>query len=951
MFHFRPYQREDLARSALHDGVVFSWEQGLGKTLAAFAWPLLKGARHVLIVAPGSLHDQICREGLDKFGLTVRRLPDIATALNDPDLHPQILNPTTPPHHSSLPTHHSSLQDPTTPPLHHSTPHPDPLFYITSYTELGMNGADERLPEIRGSGVNATLFLSDNARRLRLATRPDLDPLSGEWEGVGEERHGIRCVHRPSLSTVIQSAFDCVVCDEAVRMKGDDTYLGEGVRRLTPAYRLVLTGTPVKNRLPDVFWLAHWAAGGHEAPTARWPYGNSPADKAAFAAEHLMDERNLTKETEAANAGRRLPGKKQTAEICQLHRLWKLFAPIVLRRRKADVGGDLVPKTLIPMRVPLATRQAETYRWHLANPPAHTTDGREMNRLAAVAAQLGNLRQAALAPDTPGIDRGGCSFTPKTITALQIVRECLERHESVVLFSPFQHWSRTVTGMLARAGVSVVCLDGSVSPAKRGRLAAQFKAGKYPVLVAGIKSMGEGHSFDHCPNLILPSLDWAYDANAQAIERVHRLTSRQAVRIYTLIARGTIDERLSSLFSEKTDAADLALDGQLFKPETQEVNLFELLQRALTEFDPQADTIPEDQLAHDWATTLLPALRHAAANWSGVTAPSHHSDTPPLQPLPTAPPDDFRALPWRDPRNGELVYETFLKVPGGIKHLVIRDWGKEHLEHLNEPLRLIEVRHLTKDNDYVSKRPYQLGQAGDGSIAECVHALYRHWCRATNHDAAALYDTAYPDHQDYPAEDTESQQLADWQGVAYPDTWDEAAFNGLLESLHAINHHSLANHLEDLETPRWITATTTTSPLPTQHSPLSTHHSNTPPLQPPLLPPSAFPVPTSASLLPLPSSPTLRPFRPVIDRTDSGDDATLPPSAFRLPTFHVPLPLSPTRRPRPLAPAAPRFDPEPEPEPIPAGKIIPFPVPPNPRPATQSAFLFPTLDGTLAPLN
>lgn len=61
-------------------------------------------------------------------------------------------------------------------------------------------------------------------------------------------------------------------------MQGDDTLIGTGVRQMTPHFRLVLTATPIKNRLPDVFWLAWWAAGAKPEAHARFPY---PEDAAA----------------------------------------------------------------------------------------------------------------------------------------------------------------------------------------------------------------------------------------------------------------------------------------------------------------------------------------------------------------------------------------------------------------------------------------------------------------------------------------------------------------------------------------------------------------------------------------------------------------------------------------------------------------------------------------------
>jgi len=85
-FDWRTYQVDDLAAAALVDGLIYCWEPGLGKSLAAFAWPILKGSKLNLLVAPGSLHDQLKKEGLEKFGVTVKDLPNQATFYADPVL-------------------------------------------------------------------------------------------------------------------------------------------------------------------------------------------------------------------------------------------------------------------------------------------------------------------------------------------------------------------------------------------------------------------------------------------------------------------------------------------------------------------------------------------------------------------------------------------------------------------------------------------------------------------------------------------------------------------------------------------------------------------------------------------------------------------------------------------------------------------------------------------------
>ena len=88
-FSFRQFQREDIARSALHDGLILGLDTGLGKTICAYVWPLLKigllrvngkavrpicPAEPVLFIASGDLHEQIVQEGIKHFGTSPKLL-------------------------------------------------------------------------------------------------------------------------------------------------------------------------------------------------------------------------------------------------------------------------------------------------------------------------------------------------------------------------------------------------------------------------------------------------------------------------------------------------------------------------------------------------------------------------------------------------------------------------------------------------------------------------------------------------------------------------------------------------------------------------------------------------------------------------------------------------------------------------------------------------------------
>lgn len=284
-------------------------------------------------------------------------------------------------------------------------------------------------------------------------------------------------------------------------------------------------------------------------------------------------------------------------------------------------GAAIVNKTIVPIRVMPGAQQKKVYQFHLHNPPKKKTP------LASIGAQLQNLRQAALNPSSMRLTHGGkdgrsaSPWTPKYTGILKLAAELLPQGEQLVIFSPFQDFSSSLASRFSDAGVRSLVLDGKLTPAKRGSLIKRFKSKEVPILIAGIDSMGEGYSLDNCRHLILPSLSWAFDSNTQAVERVHRLTSKLDVTIYVMVTQGTIDERLTSAWQEKGDSSDLALDGRLVEFDREEIDLGRLLHDAVKDFDPKAETLDEDEVARHWRDSLLAELTAAGAAYVALRTP------------------------------------------------------------------------------------------------------------------------------------------------------------------------------------------------------------------------------------------------------------------------------------------------------------------------------------------
>jgi SNF2 family DNA or RNA helicase len=579
-FQFRDFQIDDLARAACLDGLILSWEQGLGKTLAALAWPQLKKARRTLIVAPGGLHAQFITEAAQKFKIHLRVL---AT-------------------HSDFEAYQlgKKLKGP-------------PQYYIATYEAMGRNGADEIVDKSQRA----------KSRRMVWSMENKLRDTQVRQYGIGEEQNGIRCVWKPSLArlAVANDTFDCVVLDEATKIQNPTGLAAMAVRMLNPKYRLVLTGTPIKNRLQSIFCLAEWACRGD----GRWPFLET--DRHEFANSFLELDRYLTREeTYRKKFKKSRKIIKQSARICNTTKLWTLLAPVVLRRTKKDCGETIVKKIVHLVPVPLGISQLAVYNQHLLNRPALSQAGNAINARTAAGMQLNALRIAALSPNSesltnitwarnkPGV-RSWTPWCPKLDSVLKVIRDLLLQGEQVLVGSPFQDFSHTLHALLQEATVESILLDGNVSPEERGGLAQGFKSGKYSVMVAGIKAMGEGHSFENCPNVILPSLSWAYDENEQFIHRVWRLTSPKTVHVWIISASGTVDELLATLYEEKKTAADSALDGRLLADANDFPEPEELLETLSAKTVEASLAVNESDLENGWELMRLNLREAQSAYW------------------------------------------------------------------------------------------------------------------------------------------------------------------------------------------------------------------------------------------------------------------------------------------------------------------------------------------------
>lgn len=133
---------------------------------------------------------------------------------------------------------------------------------------------------------------------------------------------------------------------------------------------------------------------------------------------------------------------------------------------------------------------------------------------------------------------------------------------------------------------------------------------------------------------------------------------------------------------------------------------------------------------------------------------------------------------WKRPADEALMDTMVFRVPGGI----------------------IYEMYTNGDRCFhaFSQRPYILGQACDGTIENCVVALFYDYCKAKGLNPAALYKDAYPEREPSSLDERNATtRLAMAEGVCFPLRWDQSAFNWLIVSLTEINNHALVAVLEE----------------------------------------------------------------------------------------------------------------------------------------------------------
>jgi superfamily II DNA or RNA helicase len=334
-------------------------------------------------------------------------------------------------------------------------------------------------------------------------------------------------IMRMDVAVLAARKWDTVVLDEAQTIKNPDSQVARAAYELPARFRVALSGTPVENRLTDLWSLFHFLHPG---------FLGGRADFEQRYAKPIAD------------------GDRQAAE-----RLRARIKPFVLRRLKREVARELPPRTDVVLRVTLDDAERALYDSVRA---ATQKDVLEQlaaggNVLKALEALL-RLRQAACHRALlPGQAAPGSS---KLEVLLETLEEALDEGHKALVFSQWTSLLDLVEPELTRRGIRFTRLDGST--ADRGAVVREFQENDaVPVMLLSLKAGGTGLNLTAADHVFLLDPWWNPAAEDQAADRAHRIGQERPVLVHRLIAQDTVEERILALQEKKRALAGVATDA------------------------------------------------------------------------------------------------------------------------------------------------------------------------------------------------------------------------------------------------------------------------------------------------------------------------------------------------------------------------------------------------------
>jgi len=340
--------------------------------------------------------------------------------------------------------------------------------------------------------------------------------------------YAIAARDREDLAAV---SWQRIVCDEAQNIKNASTQQARAVRSLPASTRLALTGTPVENRLGELWSIMEFASPGLLGPAEKF--------RTSFA----------------------IPVERHGDEAAT-DRLKRLTGPFILRRLKTDrsIITDLPDKIEMKMWCNLTPEQASLYQATVTDMLRRIEAAEEdIERRGLVLATMARLKQVC---NHPAHLLGDGSRLPgrsgKLARLEEIGDELIAAGDKALVFTQYAEFGRMLQPYLAaRLGCSVFYLHGGTPKKARDAMVADFQANTDPaVFLLSLKAGGTGLNLTSASHVIHFDRWWNPAVEDQATDRAFRIGQRKDVQVRKFVCVGTVEERIDAMIEEKKALAE-----------------------------------------------------------------------------------------------------------------------------------------------------------------------------------------------------------------------------------------------------------------------------------------------------------------------------------------------------------------------------------------------------------
>ncbi|GAB6038033.1 hypothetical protein JCM15519_25920 [Fundidesulfovibrio butyratiphilus] len=322
-----------------------------------------------------------------------------------------------------------------------------------------------------------------------------------------------------------------LILDESQAIKNPDSQTARAARMLQADHRLCATGTPVENRLDELWSQMHFL------------------NRGMLGSRSGFDDRFAKPVSQGDQAAKDL--------------LQRLVRPFVLRRTKEGVATDLPEKqeSLVRCEMPkeqraVYARLREHYRCEILRAVDEVGLGRSKIK---VLEGLLRLRQAACHPGLVGAEAAGSG---KLEELVRLLREVVEGGHKALVFSQFTRFLTLIRKRLEAEGIAYEYLDGRTpAKAREQRVAAFQDSSGPPVFCISLKAGGTGLNLTAADYVFLMDPWWNPAVESQAVDRAHRIGQEKKVFAYRLVSDDTIDEKVLALQKEKRELAAILEEG------------------------------------------------------------------------------------------------------------------------------------------------------------------------------------------------------------------------------------------------------------------------------------------------------------------------------------------------------------------------------------------------------